>query len=252
MKVVVTLLLFFMTSFLFAQERQMINGKVVSRSRELKDIYVSNLNTGDAVMTEKGGYFNLLAKDKDTLMFSGALFMAYRYELDQIDLERDIVLIPLEPNELYSQLDEIVITKITSESLGLIPRGTKRYTPMERKLYTATSGGGIIPVSAIVNWISGRTKMLKKALKYEQQESRKDRLLRYFSEERLTKDYNIPSEYVVGFAYYAAIDDQMESLLSSGAFEKERVESRLGELVFKFLELINKKEETNNELEVIN
>jgi hypothetical protein len=48
---------------------------------------------------------------------------------------------------------------ITAESLGIIPYGQKKYTPAERKLYTATSGGGI---DGLLNTISGRKAMLKK------------------------------------------------------------------------------------------
>jgi hypothetical protein len=37
----------------------------------------------------------------------------------------------------------------------------KKYTPAERKLYTATSGGGI---DGLLNTISGRKAMLKKEI----------------------------------------------------------------------------------------
>jgi hypothetical protein len=43
--------------------------------------------------------------------------------------------------------------------LELFLRPKKKYTPAERKLYTATSGGGI---DGLLNTISGRKAMLKK------------------------------------------------------------------------------------------
>lgn len=240
----------FAFSFAEAQERKMLHGKVVSRSKYLEGIYVSNLATGEALITEKGGYFNIKARENDTLVFSGALFIGYRYKLGDVDLNRDLILIPLETNELVTQLDEIVITKITSESLGLIPKGTKRYTPAERQLYTATSapgGGGIVvSVDAIVNWISGRTKMLKKALSYEKQEMRKNKLLNVVSEYKMIADYSIPKDYVTGFAYYLVNDDQMAALLNSGVTEKEKIESRTGELALDFLELVQDKKTQEN------
>ncbi|MTG98039.1 MULTISPECIES: hypothetical protein [Myroides] len=227
----------------FGQERKFLNGKIVSRSKNLEGVYISNLNSGVEVFSEKGGYFNLAAKENDTIMFSSPIFMGYQHIVDKIDLERDIMLIPLDKNDFYTQLDEIVIYKISAESLGLVPKGTKILTPAQSKLYTATSGGGLIPVSAIVNWISGRTKMLKKAYEYEKLDSRKNRLINYFSEEALMRDYSIPKDYVEGFALYAANDDQVESLLTGGGFEKEKVQARLGELALDFLELIGKKDE---------
>jgi len=245
MKIVLTFLLLIVGVCMYAQERMAVHGKIVSRSKDLKGIYVSNINTGDALVTEYGGYFSIKAQENDTLMFSGPLFIGYRYVLDDIDLKRDIILIPLEPNDLNRQLDEIVIRHISSASLGLVPENVRRYTPAERRLYTATSGSGIIPVSAIVNWISGRTAMLKKALKYEKQEMRKDKFLNTMDEFVLIKDYSIPKDYVTGFAYYVADDDLMSGYLNASLIEKEKISSRTGVLALQFLELLaDKKKET--------
>lgn len=241
MKLVLTFLLLIIGVGVVAQDRVALHGKIVSRSKDLKGIYVSNMNTGDALLTEQGGYFSIQAQENDTLMFSGPLFIGYRYVLDDIDFKRDIILIPLEPNDLNRQLNEIVITHISSASLGIVPENVRRYTPAERRLYTATSGSGIIPVSAIVNWISGRTAMLKKALKYEKQEMRKDKFLNIMDEYVLIKDYSIPKDYVVGFAYFASDDDLMSSLLNSSIVEKEKVSSRTGVLALDFLELLGDK-----------
>lgn len=252
MRLFLTVILIFVFSFAKGQEGKVIHGKVVSRSKHLEGVYVSNINTGEALITEKGGYFKIKAKENDTLVFSGALFIGYRYQLDEEDFKRDLILIPMETNELVTQLDEIVITKITSESLGLIPKGTRRYTPAERRLYTAMTGSGLISVDAIVNWISGRTKMLKKALVYEKQEMRKDKLLNIVSENKLVHNYSIPQDYVVGFAYYLVGDDQMISLLNSSVSEKDKVESRIGELALDFIELIKDKNTRENEPDCAN
>lgn len=241
MRFILTFLLFFVVFGAYSQNRKVVSGKVVSRSKNLEDIYVSNLSTGDAVMTTKGGYFHIKAQALDTLMFAGAYYIGYRHVLDEVDAKRDMFLIPLEPNEMTTQLDEIIIRKYSPVSMGLIPKGTKMYTPMERQLYTATSGGGIIPVSAIVNWISGRTAMLKKALQYEKQEMRKDAYLRVVSENRLFSDYSIPSDYAIGFAYYVTGDAQMLPLLDSSMKNKNQIESRTKELALEFIELLQEK-----------
>ncbi len=243
MKIVLTFLLTLFSCVVFAQQRSLVEGKVVSRIKELENIYVSNLNTGESVMTAKGGYFKIKAQEADTLMFSSPFFIGYRQELDDIDFKRDIVLIPLEPNDLNRQLDEIYIQKITSESLGLVSSDIRRYTPAERRLYTATSGSGIIPVSAIVNWISGRTAMLKKALKYEKQEMRKTKFLEIISEEKLADHYMIPKDYVIGFAYFIADNDNMISYLNTSFVNKDKIETLTGELALEFLQIIDAKKE---------
>lgn len=244
MKLVLTFLLLIIGIGIYAQERVALHGKIVSRSKDLKGIYVSNINTGDALVTEPGGYFTIQAQENDTLMFSGPLFVGYRYVLDDIDFKRDIILIPLEPNDLNQQLNEIVITHISSSSLGLVPENVKRYTPAERRLYTATSGSGIIPVSAIVNWISGRTAMLKKALKYEKQEMRKDKYLNVMDEYVLIKDYSIPKDYIVGFAYFVSDDDIMSGYLTASSVEKDKISSRTGVLALEFIDLLRDRLQT--------
>ena len=114
---------------------------------------------------------------------------------------------------------------------------------MERYLYTATSGSGIIPIDAIVNMITGRTKMLKKAIAYEKLEIRKNKYLGIVSEERLISDYSIPKDYTDGFAYYVSNDKQMNVLLDSGVIVKDQIISRTNDLAFDFLELIEAKQE---------
>ncbi|SFJ85934.1 hypothetical protein SAMN04487893_11942 [Myroides guanonis] len=242
MRYIYLILVFLITLAGVAQERDLVQGKIVSRSRNLEGIYVSNVNTGEAVLTSKGGYFDIEAQMNDTLMFSGALFIGYRRALDDIDFKREILLIPLEENDLMNQLDEIIITKITSESLGLVPKGIKKYTPAERRLYTATSGGGLIPIDMIVNAITGRTKMLKKALQYEKQEMRKEKLSDYFSVEYIVNNFNIPEKYGIGFMYYSVSDEEVISLLGGKNVNKVKLEERLGGLALSFLDLISDKD----------
>jgi hypothetical protein len=73
--------------------------------------------------------------------------------------------------EPLNQLNEVVIRRynnINAVSLGIIPSNQKSYTAAERKYATASSGRlnpmGLDPV---LNFISGRTAMLKKELMVE-------------------------------------------------------------------------------------
>ncbi|WP_430615000.1 hypothetical protein [Flavobacterium sp. JP2137] len=241
MRGILFLFLFFSVAA-FSQDRELLQGKIVSRSKALSGIYVANVNTGEAVLSRKGGYFELEGKINDTLMFSGSLFVGYRRTLDELDLKKEIIFIPLEENDLSYQLSEIMIYKVSSESLGLVPKGRKILTPAERRLYTANSGGGLIPIDMIVNAISGRTKMLKKALEYEKGEMRKDKLLRIFDETYIHENFSIPKAYVLGFVYNAVSDPEIVSLLNDKGSHKEPLQMRLGELALNFLEMIKEKD----------
>ncbi|MBW3517816.1 hypothetical protein [Flavobacterium sp. NKUCC04_CG] len=241
------LFLFLFFSFTaFSQERELLQGKIVSRSKLLSGIYIANVNTGESVLSRKGGYFELMGKANDTLMFSGSLFIGYRRTLDELDLKKEMLFIPLEENDLSYQLSEIMIYKVTAESLGIVPKGRKILTPAERRLYTANSGGGLIPIDMIVNAITGRTKMLKKALKYEQEEMRKEKLLRIFDEKFIRENYGIPDAYVMGFVYNAVSDPEVLSLLNAKGVAKASLQLRLGDLALGFLEMIQEKDKKGN------
>ena len=80
-------------------------------------------------------------------------------------------------------LKEVIINEhpeITAENIGVIPYGQKKYTPAERKLYTAGDFkpihllgllGGTLAVDPIINKINGKSKKLKKEIEVEKKES---------------------------------------------------------------------------------
>jgi|SRR5690606_17725934 len=204
---IITLILIPLFS-LSAQDRQKVVGKIVSKTRDLEGIIVQNITTEDAVETEKGGYFNIQAKAGDVLVFSAVHMIGTTYTLKPEDIKRSLLFIPMEPSGTI--LDEIFIDRsINSESLGF--GKPKKYTPTQRSLYTATSsGGGIIPVDALVNAITGRTKMLKNAVILEQESIEVHKLLDKFSTEYFTEYLNIPEKYIPAFGYYIYQDPEIQ------------------------------------------
>ena len=133
-------------------------------------------------------------------------------------------------------LDEIVINRtVTTESLGL--GGARKLTPAQRRLYRATSsGGGIIPIDAIVNAISGRTKMLEKAAELEQEELFVKRLLSKFSFEFYTEKLNIPKQYYMAFGYFLAQDSVI--VTSFQTVDTTQLHLMYAEKAVEFLEIV--------------
>ncbi len=164
----ILLLFFLMLGTLngFAQKKNIL-GKVVAKTRDLEGIYVKNTNLNTSALTQKGGYFSIEANPNDTLIFSAVHLIGREKVLSYADMNKSIVFVPMEYAE--NLLDEIIIDRrVTTESLGL--GGARKLTPAQRRLHRATtSNGGIIPVDAIINAISGRTKMLKKAVELDEE-----------------------------------------------------------------------------------
>jgi len=147
------------------------------------------------------------------------------------------------------QLQEVIIKRydnINSVSLGIIPGDQKSYTAAERKLQTATGlnatanagtmAGGSVSADPLLNFISGRTAMLKKEVAVEKKEAFMKLLENMFKPEHFVDRLKIPLEYVKGFKYYAVDNDKFTAILN--AKNRTTVEFLLGELAVKYKEII--------------
>ncbi|MGV3460036.1 MAG: hypothetical protein ACO1N9_06235 [Flavobacterium sp.] len=193
-----------------------MNGKVTSTLDDLEGIYVINKSAGDlTVTTGKGGYFTIPVAVGDVLLFSSITFVAKEITITKEDLANEVLFVQLE--FMVRELDEVTITQyknLNSEALGLVPSGQKRYTPAERKLATAAdmrmNPMGFDP---LINWISGRTAMLKKELKVEKKERLMEKINYIYTEEQIINEFKIPEEYVQGFIYYIVEDTEFAAAL---------------------------------------
>jgi len=212
-------ILFFLVTFVQGQTAAIskkINGKVTSSYNDLEGIYLINLKTEKSTLTEHGGYFSINASVGDTLLFSSVQFKGLKVALKESDFTSTIFFVKMEP--IVRFLNEVKINEfknINAVSLGIISPFTKHYTPAQRKLFTATSGGGILPVDPIINWLSGRTAMLKKEVEVEKKETLMDKVDGWFETKYFTQTLKIPAEYVKGFEYYIVEDAKFAEAVKS-------------------------------------
>lgn len=224
-----------------AQNKQskLLQGKIVANSSDLEGIYVLNLKSDHSTLTEKGGYFTIAASVGDTLMFSAVQFKGIEVAVKESDFDKPVFFVKMET--IMRELDEVKINQyrnINAVSLGIVPKGMKVYTPVERKLYTATKGSGLVSVDGIINMLSGRTAMLKTALMYEKKEMLLTKISYLFEDDFFIHKLKIPSEYVQGFKYYIVENDKVVSAIN--AKNKTLATFLIGELAVKYLELLKK------------
>ncbi|SFD08747.1 carboxypeptidase-like regulatory domain-containing protein [Flavobacterium phragmitis] len=230
-----------------AQDRSVLNGKIVSSASNAEGVYVINAQTEETVTSDASGSFSISAKADDVLVFSSIAFKEKRIMLKQEDFSDLNFTVKL--NMVMNQLQEVVIKRydnINAESLGIISEGQKKYTAAERKLQTATAlnatanGGGMVggSISAdpLLNFFSGRTAMLKKEVAVEKKEFFMRLLENMFSLEHFIDRLKIPAEYVKGFEYYAVDNEKFTAILNSK--NKTSTEFLLGELAVKYKEII--------------
>ena len=219
-----------------------INGKVTADYSDLEGIYIINLHTEKATVTERGGYFSIHASVGDTLVFSSVQFKALKTSLKEQDFTKELLFVKLET--LIRLLDEVKINEyknINAVSLGIVPANIKRYTPAERKLKTASDSDAqfgtntSIGLDPVLNWISGRTAMLKKEVIVEKKEALLDKILDLFGDKYFTETLKIPEEYIKGFQYYVVEDLKFAEAIK--AKNKTMATFIMNELAVKYKEL---------------
>ena len=180
-----------------------LRGKISADSLAVDRITIENITSGKTVFSDSKGFFVVPAKESDILVFTAVNLEGLRKKINQEDLAVELLLITMTPKSII--LKEVIINEssISAESQGIIPYGQKKYTPAERKLYTATSGGGI---DGLLNTISGRKAMLKKEIIVEKKVQLLDRIEGLFEEKYYLETLKIPQDYIRGFQYYC-IDD---------------------------------------------
>ncbi|NDP25904.1 MAG: hypothetical protein GZ087_00535 [Flavobacterium sp.] len=236
-------------NIILAQEspRIVLNGKINANSMDLEGVYVINLKTEKSTISEKEGYFAISAIPGDTLLFSAVHLKEIRICLHQEDFEKGLFLVKMEPMITY--LKEIVVKRydnINAFSLGIVSKGKRSYTPAERKLYTATSlsptssytgmAGGSISADPLLNWISGRTKMLKKELEVENKEFYLLQLENMFDKNYFANHLKIPLDYIKGFEYYIVENARFTTVLKTK--NKTNIEFAMVTLAENYIKII--------------
>lgn len=234
---------FFIISQLYSQNQvpRRIEGKVAADFSNLEGIYVVNTSSEKSTTTNSEGHFSIEAKVGEILLLSAMNFKEVKIVLSESDFSKKWLVVSMQP--IVNELKEVIVgsSSISAESLGIIPYGQKKYTPAERKIFTATSGFGIDP---ILNLISGRTNMLKKELEIEKKEGYLIQLENLFQPEFYIHSMHIPQLHVKGFLYFLVENPKFISVLKTK--NRTAIEFSMSELAVQFNEMIAFKRNDNS------
>lgn len=214
---------------------KLIHGKIIVESGNAVGVTIINLVNEKSTKSDSNGEFFILAKADDLLIFNAKNLEYHRRIIEEEDLKSDVIIIKMTAKT--TELEEVIVNKhpeINAVSLGISAKGIKKYTPAERRLYTANS----TPGDALLNLMSGRTAMLKKEIEVE----KKERLILLFSslfdDVFFTQMLKIPADYIKGFQYYCVEDKKIaEELLTKN---KTKIEFLIVPLAVKYNEIISK------------
>lgn len=228
------ILLFFQVTFGQASGEKTIHGKIVVASGTIEGVNIINLVNEKSTTSDSNGDFFILAKADDLLVFTSVNLEYHRKIMEEQDLKQDILIIKM--TSKTTELNEVVVnqhSEINAVSLGISAKGIKKYTPAERRLYTATS----TPGDALLNMISGRTEMLKKGIEVEKKYSLLAKIDAFFEEDYFTTTLKIPADYIKGFQFYCIENPNFADVLKTK--NKTKIEFLLIPLAVKYNQILS-------------
>lgn len=196
-------LVFVQISFGQKNDSKQLVGKVVEQSTPIEGVNIINNTTQVATVSDAEGNFSIAVREGEVLVFSAVNLEPVKRRIVSEDIYPNVMIVRMSAKEV--ELKEVVVNEnanITAENLGIIPYGQKKYTPAERKVYTATSTS----VDKLLNSISGRTAMLKKEANVEKKEALFRKLEYLFEENYYTQRLRIPVADIKGFQLFCVED----------------------------------------------
>lgn len=227
-------LLFFQFTFGQASGEKMIHGKIVVASGTVEGVNIVNLVNEKSTTSDSNGDFFILAKADDLLVFTSVNLEYNRKIIEDDDLKQDVLIIKM--TSKTTELKEVIVNQhpeINAVSLGISPKGIKKYTPAERRLYTATS----TPGDALLNMISGRTEMLKKGIEVDKKYNLLAKIDALFEEDYYTNTLKIPADYIKGFQFYCVENSTFAEVVKTK--NKTKIEFLLIPLAVKYNEILS-------------
>jgi hypothetical protein len=211
---ILILILLLLCQIAFGQTagERIIHGKIAVESGFVAGVTIINLVNEKSTVSDSNGEFFILAKAEDLLVFSSINLEYHRKLIEDDDLKSDLLIIKMIAK--VTELEEVIVnkhTEINAVSLGISPKGIKKYTPAERRLHTALS----TPGDALLNYLSGRTAMLKKEIEVEKKERLLVQFGSLFDDKYFTHTLKIPSDYIRGFQFYCVEDKKFAAVLKS-------------------------------------
>ena len=209
-----------------------LSGRVIAKDKSVADVHVMNTTLGRATITNDTGQFEITVRIQDTLYFSAVQFKRKAIVITPEIFEATWMLVPLDV--FVNELDEVVLRPydlsgdlardmgsiptddvVSATILGLPNPYHRPPTQAERKLFEATTGGGIVPLNPILNAITGRTRYLKRILNMERQYARTNRVRAFYADSLFVSDLRIPAIHIDDFMYYCEVDPAFNSLVDS-------------------------------------
>lgn len=196
-----------------AQERKVIDGKVMAGEYAIGDVLVVNISSQREVRTDGQGFFKLAVKEGDSIAVVDHKIISREFVLEAKDLESTPLIIHTEASSYV--IEEVVIDagpKIDAVSLGIIPKDMKMPNRTERREYAANTDA----VGSVIKAFSANKKMYDRLLKQAEEDQRSlETLNNLFEDFFYRESLKITDDLIAGFKYYAIGSQKLLGVLHS-------------------------------------
>lgn len=211
-----------------AQERKLIAGKIVADSIPVSGIHTVNLTNETGTSSDQYGEFKMYVAVSDTLLISSVQFENREIKIKQTNIDLQRIEIKLYPAR--NELDEIRISDIKlSGRLGDdvdkikyfdraqfgIPYNKPQISQTDRKIYTATTSSGGIPLDLLLNTLNGKIAMLEKVKANDELKNLAHKGNEALPKKFFLEDLKIPEKEIMNFMYYCARKPGFKELVAS-------------------------------------
>lgn len=217
-------LLFFAENSL-AQEVE-LKGRISSEMEETAFVNIINLTQKTGSISNQNGFFNIVVKPLDTLIFSAVQFERKEVIVTPEILKEDLLDVFLEEKNTF--LQEVVINPyglsgdlikdaqnmpsytFDYKAAGLSPPKKPR-SQSERRLYTASSTS----VDYIINSINGRIKQLRLLDDWSKLDDLKEDIQQRLPRDFFETELSIEDKYIEDFIYFCIEDNALKSYVQN-------------------------------------
>ena len=193
-------------------KEEYITGKIIANAKPVAGVHVLNIVTEKEVVSDSLGFFKILVKPDDLLVFTSVNLEIHRYSIDEEDMNQKHLDI-----EMFTKAIELQVVYvnahpgINARALGIIPKNQKVVTAAERGRYSQPTS----PFQAIKTMITGKNPALENALKVERNIAALNRLDGIFQDKYYIETLKINKDYIKGFQYYCIEDAEFSAFLKS-------------------------------------
>lgn len=194
-------------------QNEVIHGRVMSDSLPLAGVHIQNLQKEVFTTTNADGYFSIKAVVGNTLQLTHVGLQTTFRKIVKEDFQFSGIRIQMKPQ--VTELEGVEVSKyvkLTPQQLGILQHETLERTFNEKQLYASAGGGGAI-IDALINAITGRTKMLKKMVINDQNMAVAD-YIRTNMSDFLKKELKITDEDVLILAFFVMEKPEIHQVIS--------------------------------------